>query len=166
MMYGMTVDSGHQQATGQKGTIPSDSFAHRLMLARAHAGHLSIREAADLCDLGRGAWTNWEKGARPADILEITEIISDKLGVDRDWLLFGGALAEPEGRTVRTNGRRTGRLYSDYRGSAVRSARRRRARPIGHGAQQRQRPNGRPATATHTGPWPERPTFTRLAVAA
>lgn len=79
-----------------------DSFANRLMLARAHAGHLSIREAADLCGLGRGAWTNWEKGARPADIIDIAEVIAEKLGVDRDWLLFGGQLGRQEsGRTVR-----------------------------------------------------------------
>lgn len=88
-----------QQSATQRGGIPADSFANRLMLARAYAGHLSIREAADLCGIGRGAWTNWEKGARPADIIEITAVIADKLSVDRNWLLFGGQLgpADPRG---------------------------------------------------------------------
>src|ERR1044072_9203011 len=90
-----------QQGTERRGGIPADSFSNRLMLARAHAGHLSIREAADLCDLGRGAWTNWEKGARPADIIDIATVVADKLGVDRDWLLFGGQLAEAESRQSR-----------------------------------------------------------------
>jgi len=71
------------------------------MLARAHAGHISIREAADLCDLGRGAWTNWEKGARPYDKQEIAEIVAEKLGVNYDWLLNGGALEAPARRPSR-----------------------------------------------------------------
>lgn len=78
-----------------------DSFANRLMLARAHAGHMSIRDAAEMCGLGRGAWTNWEKGARPADIIDIATVVAEKLGVDRDWLLFGGQLGQAEGRPGR-----------------------------------------------------------------
>lgn len=66
------------------------------MLARAFAGHLSIRDAADKCGIGRGAWTNWEKGARPVEMVEIATAISEGLGVDRDWLIFGGPLAKPE----------------------------------------------------------------------
>lgn len=84
-----------------RGRIPADTFANRLILARALAGHLSIREAADLCKpLGRGAWTNWERGARPADLLETARIISEKLDVDFDWLLFGGPLDGPRGRPI------------------------------------------------------------------
>lgn len=81
--------------------IPTDSFANRLMLARAHAGHLSIRDAAERCGLGRGAWTHWEKGGVPVDLLYVVEVISEKLGVDPAWLLEGGALAEPETRSRR-----------------------------------------------------------------
>jgi|SRR5690242_599662 len=80
-----------------KGAIPADTFAARLMLARMHAGHLSIREAADLCGIGRGAWTNWEKGARPVDRLEICRDIADKLEINYEWLLFGGPLTGPRG---------------------------------------------------------------------
>jgi transcriptional regulator with XRE-family HTH domain len=89
-----------------KRAIPADTFAARLMLARAHAGHLSIREAADRCGLGRGAWTNWERGALPVGEGQIVKIISESLGVDRDWLLFGGPLAQPERRGLRTITRR------------------------------------------------------------
>lgn len=96
----MSIEPDQSQATG-RGSIPVDSFGNRLMLARAHAGHLSIREAADLCDIGRGAWTNWEKGARPADIIEVAAVVADKLGVDRDWLLFGGNLGQAEARQLR-----------------------------------------------------------------
>jgi transcriptional regulator with XRE-family HTH domain len=96
----MTVEPDQSQAT-VRGSIPVDSFANRLMLARAHAGHISIREAADLCGIGRGAWTNWEKGARPVDIIDIAAAVADKLGVDRDWLLFGGQLASVEPRSLR-----------------------------------------------------------------
>lgn len=82
----------------QRGDIPADSFAARLMLARMHAGHLSIRDAAERCSLGRGAWTNWEKGALPGDIIGVATVIADKLDIDRDWLLFGGALSEDRQR--------------------------------------------------------------------
>jgi hypothetical protein len=89
------------QGATVRGRVPADTFANRLILARALAGHLSIREAADLCKpLGRGAWTNWERGARPADLLETARIISEKLDVDFDWLLFGGPLDGPRGRPI------------------------------------------------------------------
>ncbi len=96
----MSNEPDHGQATG-RGSIPVDSFGNRLKLARAHAGHLSIREAADLCHIGRGAWTNWERGARPADIIDVSAVVACRLGVDRDWLLFGGPLATSEPRSLR-----------------------------------------------------------------
>lgn len=82
------------------GRIPADTLSNRLTLARKLAG-LSIRDAADLCGFGRGAWTNWEKGARPLDLLEITGVIAEKLDVDLDWLRFGGPLASSRGVPVR-----------------------------------------------------------------
>lgn len=84
-----------------RGAIPADTFAARLMLARMHAGHLSIREAADQCGIGRGAWTNWERGARPADILEVSRRIADALDINYNWLLFGGRLTGPRGVPTR-----------------------------------------------------------------
>jgi transcriptional regulator with XRE-family HTH domain len=84
----------------RRGRIPADTLSNRLMLARAMAGHLSIREAAEMCGLGRGAWTNWERGARPSDILEIVPIIAEKLDVDEQWLMWGGPLEGPRGRVI------------------------------------------------------------------
>src|SRR5882672_626170 len=72
--------------------IPEDSYAHRLMLARAHAGHLSIREAAEKCGLNYASWANWERGARSRTVVEDVDAIAEGLAVDRDWLLHGGAL--------------------------------------------------------------------------
>lgn len=76
--------------------IPADTFANRLILSRAMAGHLSIREAAERCGLGRGAWQNWEKGARPDDYLGLVELIAERLEVDEQWLRDGGSLAPAE----------------------------------------------------------------------
>ncbi|NMO51984.1 helix-turn-helix transcriptional regulator [Actinoplanes sp. TBRC 11911] len=90
-----------QSASTTRRAIPEDSFANRLMLARAYAGHLSIRQAAELCDLGRGAWVNWEKGANPSDKSEIAAVVAEKLGVDLQWLLYGGQLTKPERRSLR-----------------------------------------------------------------
>jgi transcriptional regulator with XRE-family HTH domain len=91
----MSIETGEERGAAQtaRGGIPADTFANRLILARAFAGHLSIRDAAEMCRIGRGAWTNWEKGARPIDMLGTVEIISEKLGVDADWLLNGGPLS-------------------------------------------------------------------------
>lgn len=95
-------DNGERElaAEQRRGRIPSDTLPNRLMLARKLAG-VSIREAADLCGLGRGAWTKWENGARPLDLLEVTGVIAEKLDIDVDWLRFGGALAGPRGRETR-----------------------------------------------------------------
>lgn len=95
----MTIEPTEQDT--RRGGIPADSFANRLMLARAYAGHLSIREAADMCDLGRGAWTNWEKGTLPGDIIDVATVVAEKLGVDREWLLFGGQLGQAQTRPSR-----------------------------------------------------------------
>jgi len=87
----MTIDTAAPAAQTPR-AIPADTFANRLILARAQAGHLSIREAAALCDLGRGAWTNWEKGAKPEGLDDLADLIAEKLSCDRDWLRYGGML--------------------------------------------------------------------------
>lgn len=91
----MTIDAT-RKATETPRAIPADTFANRLMLARAQAGHISIREAADLCGVGRGAWTNWEKGAQPESYEDLTDLIAEALNCDRDWLRYGGALRPAE----------------------------------------------------------------------
>lgn len=72
--------------------VPLDTFGNRLMLARAHAGHISISRAAELTGLGRGAWQNWERGTPPSNMAAVVEIIATSLNVDRDWLMWGGPL--------------------------------------------------------------------------
>lgn len=79
-------------------TVPADTFDHRLMLARSHAGRLTIGEAAMKCGLSPQNWSNWEKGKTPRDILDVIQAVSEGLGVDRDWLMYGGQLAAPERR--------------------------------------------------------------------
>lgn len=142
----MAMTTEPQQSAAQRGGIPADSFANRLMLARAYAGHLSIRDAAELCGLGRGAWTNWEKGAKPGDKIEIAEVVAEKLGVDFDWLLFGGALPQAEGRPLRRRGRTT----PGYLTMAV--------QPTSAGPRPPDnRPNGRPGAVAARTAYVERP---------
>jgi len=76
--------------------VPEDSYANRLILARAHAGHLSQRAAAERCGLNDANWANWERGMRSRTMVEDAEAIAEGLAVDRDWLLHGGPLASPD----------------------------------------------------------------------
>jgi transcriptional regulator with XRE-family HTH domain len=72
----------------------------RLMMVRAHRG-LTVKEAAEKTGLGYGAWSNWERGSKPRDILDVVEAISNSLGIDPVWLLNGGALARAGARRIR-----------------------------------------------------------------
>lgn len=138
-------------AEGQRqGRIPADTLPNRLMLARKLAG-LSIREAAELCEVGRGAWTNWENGARPLDFLEITGVIAERLDIDVDWLRFGGALAGPKGREVRSLTKRPVNDTLRYSTSSVRpmSTRPRQGRPNTRG-DAKAPPLGRPVVIDHS----------------
>jgi len=76
--------------------VPVDTFGNRLMLVRAHAGHMTVREAADKCGLNYGSWSNWERGKMPRDLLDVVESVSEGLAIDRDWLMYGGPLTRPE----------------------------------------------------------------------
>lgn len=82
------------------GWVPEDDFAARLLLARKHAG-LTVRAAAFRCGLHYATWSTWERGAVPADKTAVVEQISRGLGVDRDWLAWGGPLAGQEGSDIR-----------------------------------------------------------------
>jgi transcriptional regulator with XRE-family HTH domain len=82
----------------KKPQIPADSFAHRLMLVRAHTGYLTVKDAADRCGLNYGSWSNWERGALPRDLLGVVQKISQGLDIDFDWLLFGGNPRTSAGR--------------------------------------------------------------------
>ncbi len=76
-------------------TVPADTFGHRLMLARAEKGHLTIDDAARQCGQGAQNWSNWEHGRMPRDKVEVAEAVAEALGIDRDWLLHGGPLTPP-----------------------------------------------------------------------
>ena len=68
-----------------------DSLANRLILVRSER-RLSQRAAADECGLTFGEWQGMEsgRGTRRLD-LKIRQIAM-ALGVDRDWLMWGGPL--------------------------------------------------------------------------
>lgn len=110
----MTTTTGEARGpdpAAQSGrAVPADTYAHRLMLARAHAGNLSIRTAAELCGLNHANWANWEQGIRSRTVVEDVEAISEGLGIDRNWLLFGGplAVADSNGRGRKLRRRGTG----------------------------------------------------------
>jgi transcriptional regulator with XRE-family HTH domain len=109
--------------------VPADTFGHRLMLVRAHCGHIPVREAADRCGLNYGSWSNWERGKMPRDLLEVVEAIAQGLGIDEEWLLRGGPLARPERRTKVTKGGLT--LSLGWRGPRNRDDRRPRRLRVG-----------------------------------
>lgn len=83
------------------GDIPSDTLSNRLLLARTHAGFLTVKDAADRCGLNYGSWSNWERGARPRDLLDVVRRIADGLNINYEWLLFGGALLPARGKPTR-----------------------------------------------------------------
>lgn len=72
--------------------VPEDTFAARLVLARRQLG-LRQREAALRCGLSSATWAAWELGKLPRNMADVVKTISDALGVDREWLMWGGALS-------------------------------------------------------------------------
>lgn len=110
MMFGvrqtscMTTSTGEErdvEPAARRQAIPYDTFGARLRLSRLHAGDLTIKEAAEKCGLNYGSWSNWERGSRPLDFVETVDAISNGLGIDRDWLMFGGPLAREKPRRRR-----------------------------------------------------------------
>lgn len=138
-------DERDETQTQRRRPIPADTLAVRLAIARMHAGHLTIREAAERCGLNYGSWSNWENGAKPRDLLEVAHAVSEGLDVDHDWILFGGALAGPRGMPVKARRRSPegpGEVTLRYPVKAVRP--------------RDTRPNGRPSPGQRPGT-PPRP---------
>jgi transcriptional regulator with XRE-family HTH domain len=104
----------------QRGRIPADTFSNRLLLSRALAGHISIREACERTGLNRGNWQEWERGRRPQDILDVARTIADTLDIDFNWLLLGGPLENPRGRPVRKSTERIAEDTPSYTALASR----------------------------------------------
>jgi transcriptional regulator with XRE-family HTH domain len=100
----MTANPGEPQTSAPPtphGRIPADTFSNRLLLARALAGHLSIREACERTGLNRGNWQDWERGRRPRDQVEVSQTIAEALDIDFNWLLLGGPLLGARGRPTK-----------------------------------------------------------------
>lgn len=72
---------------------PTDTLGARLVLVRREK-HLTQRAAAERCGISFGAWQSMEDDRSPRDLLDKVQRICTALGVDRDWLLWGGALGQ------------------------------------------------------------------------
>lgn len=94
------------QREQERRDIPADTFANRLILSRVHAGWLTVKEAAERCGLNYGSWSNWERGARPRDLLDVVGKVAEGLRIDEEWLLFGGPLLGAKGREVRRHAKK------------------------------------------------------------
>lgn len=131
--------------------IPADQFRYRVLLARLDAG-LTTHQAADLCGTNSASWSNWERGVKPRDLLDVVERISAGLGVDRDWLLFGGPLAKEDRRPGRVITRRnSAEQPTHYYGSG---AARRMGSPLsGQPSSGDRRPNHSRETRSDDGMW-------------
>jgi transcriptional regulator with XRE-family HTH domain len=102
----MTASTGEPAATSSAeappptgpGDIPADTFGARLVLARYHAGRLSIEKAAERCGLNSEGWRRWEDGSKPRDKIEVAQAVSEGLRINLQWLMFGGPLLPARGR--------------------------------------------------------------------
>ena len=80
------------------GDIPADTFGARLVLARYHAGRLSIEKAAERCGLNSEGWRRWEDGSKPRGEVAVIQAIAEGLDINMHWLMFGGPLLPARGR--------------------------------------------------------------------
>lgn len=78
---------------------PQDTLGARLVLVRRQLG-LSQRAAAEQAGIGFGAWQSMEDDRSPRDLLDKVQRICTTFGVDRDWLLWGGALGSGSGTAM------------------------------------------------------------------
>lgn len=77
--------------TNTSGWRPVDSLENRLRLIRAEK-KLSQRAAAELIGITQREWQIMEDGRAARRIDQKVAKIAATLGVDRDWLMWGGAL--------------------------------------------------------------------------
>jgi transcriptional regulator with XRE-family HTH domain len=73
------------------GWVPEDTLANRLVLVRRSLG-MTQRVAAEKCGLTFGEWQSLEEGRAARGLDVKVARISSALGVDRDWLIWGGPL--------------------------------------------------------------------------
>lgn len=75
---------------------PQDTLAARLFLMRRELG-LSQRAAALRAGITFGEWQSMENGADARGVDKKVAKIAAAFDVDRDWLIWGGPLADPSG---------------------------------------------------------------------
>lgn len=75
---------------------PTDTLAHRLVLLRHELG-LSQREAAIRTGVSFGVWQGMESGRATRGVDKAVAAIAAALDCDREWLMWGGQLADPSG---------------------------------------------------------------------
>lgn len=72
--------------------VPVDTFGTRLFIMRKEM-KLTVEAIAALCGVAHPTWTTWENGAKPRDLVGAVQKIAEATGYDRDWLMWGGPLA-------------------------------------------------------------------------
>jgi hypothetical protein len=82
--------------TAEQAWRPADSLAARLVVMR-HELKISQREAALRSGLSFGEWQSMENGAQARAIDRKVAAIAAAFNLDRDWLMWGGALSDPSG---------------------------------------------------------------------
>lgn len=95
MIQDMTTASNSHDRTWR----PTDSLANRFKLMRAELG-LSQKEFGDRAGIPASQIQSIEDGKSPRQLDVKVKKIAMAFGVDRDWLMWGGALAtidDPEG---------------------------------------------------------------------
>ncbi|EAS0269343.1 helix-turn-helix transcriptional regulator [Salmonella enterica] len=87
-------------ATENRAWRPHDTLPNRLKLLRAELD-ITQKECALRIGVTPRIWQGMEEGRAVRDLHKHVQAIADAYGVDRDWLLWGGALAPetngPEG---------------------------------------------------------------------
>lgn len=69
--------------------VPStESYGARLALVRWKMGW-NLREAERECGLSQNTWGGYEEGREPRKLIEVSDKIAIRTGVDRMWLLTG-----------------------------------------------------------------------------
>lgn len=73
---------------------PADTLSLRMISVR-HDEHLTQRQAALRCGVPFGVWQGMENGRETRNLGQWIGAISDELGYDREWLMWGGSLSDP-----------------------------------------------------------------------
>lgn len=94
----MTASVG-EVATQTQSWIPNDeTFGARLALVRWRMSW-NMKEAALAVGVPAASWRLWEvENAQPRNLVEIAERVSNRTGVDFDWLLRGQRIPGRQGR--------------------------------------------------------------------